>query len=293
MTTRFRLRPIACLSQVLSFIAVFAGSVADARPAHAQLLRRPVALRHARIMTMDGAVIEDGTLLIQGDRIAAVGATVKPIFTDGKFSGTEPSAVVLVSFPLAYLIASFFLMSAIAHFLAGWPLRARYGLAPPRHEPAPLRRVRVLVQVHDRGESRTSSYMNQFTALVAIAGVTPRLNLFGWTSRLPRTKAATSHDSNASSSAASPDHPVDHDLLGRLALVAQEGCRRVRRPHVRLRHHRRPVRRLRHLRDHDGPPVPEGRPLARVPVRREDVHDPQPRREVTPRLAALVGHAAP
>ena len=60
--------------------------------------------------------------------------TVKPIFTDGKFSGTEPSSVVLFSIPLAYLIASFFLMSAIAHFArrlapAG-PLR---GVAGARH----------------------------------------------------------------------------------------------------------------------------------------------------------------
>jgi hypothetical protein len=52
--------------------------------------------------------------------------TIRPILTDGQFSGVEPSSVLLVSFPLAWLIASFFAMSSFAHFLAGWPLRARY-----------------------------------------------------------------------------------------------------------------------------------------------------------------------
>lgn len=44
--------------------------------APAQILQRPVALQDARILTMDGQVIEDGTLLIKGDRIAAVGVGV-------------------------------------------------------------------------------------------------------------------------------------------------------------------------------------------------------------------------
>ena len=106
--------------------------------------------------------------------------TVKPIFTDGKFSGTEPSAVVLVSFPLAYLIASFFLMSAIAHFLAGWPLRARYeawlarGMNPLRWVEYAFSSTVMIVAI------AYISYINQFTALVAIAGVNAAMNLFGW-----------------------------------------------------------------------------------------------------------------
>lgn len=47
-----------------------------APPISAQLLQRPVALQGARILTMDGRVIDNGTLLFKGDRIAAVGSRV-------------------------------------------------------------------------------------------------------------------------------------------------------------------------------------------------------------------------
>ncbi len=106
--------------------------------------------------------------------------TVKPVFTDGTFSGTEPSSVVLVSFPLAYLIASFFLMSAFAHFLAGWPLRARYeawlarGMNPLRWVEYAFSSTVMIVAI------AYISYIDQFTALVAIAGANVAMNLFGW-----------------------------------------------------------------------------------------------------------------
>ena len=106
--------------------------------------------------------------------------TVKPLFTDGKFSGVEPSEVVLVSFPLAYLIASFFLMSSIAHFLAGWPMRARYeawlarGMNPLRWVEYAFSSTVMIVAI------AYISYINQFTALVAIAGANVAMNLFGW-----------------------------------------------------------------------------------------------------------------
>ena len=96
--------------------------------------------------------------------------TVKPIFTDGKFTGTEPSSVVLFSIPLAYLIASFFLMSAIAHFLAGWLLRGRYeawlarGMNPLRWVEYAFSSTVMIVAI------AYISYIDQFTALVAIAG---------------------------------------------------------------------------------------------------------------------------
>ena len=111
---------------------------------------------------------------------APVVPTVKPIFTDGKFTGTEPSSVVLFSFPLAYLIASFFLMSAIAHFLAGWPLRSRYeawlarGMNPLRWIEYAFSSTVMIVAI------AYISYIDQFTALVAIAGVNAAMNLFGW-----------------------------------------------------------------------------------------------------------------
>ena len=106
--------------------------------------------------------------------------TVKPVFTDGKFTGTEPAEVLLVSFPLAYLIASFFLMSAIAHFLAGWPLRARYegwlarGMNPLRWVEYAFSSTVMIVAI------AYISYIDEFTALVAIAGANAAMNLFGW-----------------------------------------------------------------------------------------------------------------
>jgi hypothetical protein len=106
--------------------------------------------------------------------------TVKPIFTDGTFSGVEPTEVVLFSFPLAYLIASFFLMSAIAHFIAGWPLRARYeawlarGMNPLRWVEYAFSSTVMIVAI------AYISYITEFTALIAIAGVNAAMNLFGW-----------------------------------------------------------------------------------------------------------------
>jgi hypothetical protein len=106
--------------------------------------------------------------------------TVKPIFTDGTFSGVEPTEVVLMSFPLAYLIASFFLMSSIAHFLAGWPLRARYeawlarGMNPLRWVEYAFSSTVMIVAI------AYISYIDEFTALIAIAGANAAMNLFGW-----------------------------------------------------------------------------------------------------------------
>ncbi len=106
--------------------------------------------------------------------------TIKPIITDGKFSGVEPSSVLLVSFPLAYLIASFFLMSAIAHASAGWFLRGRYeawlarGMNPLRWVEYAFSSTVMIVAI------AYISYITQFTALIAIAGANVAMNLFGW-----------------------------------------------------------------------------------------------------------------
>jgi hypothetical protein len=111
---------------------------------------------------------------------APVVPTIKPIFEDGKFAGVEPTEVVLFSFPLAYLIASFFLMSAIAHFMAGWPLRARYeawlarGMNPLRWIEYAFSSTVMIVAI------AYISYIQEFTALIAIAGVNAAMNLFGW-----------------------------------------------------------------------------------------------------------------
>ena len=53
-------------------------------------------------------------------------STVSIMTVDGVFAGLEPTQVQLFSMPLAWFIASFLAISAIAHFIAGWPLRRRY-----------------------------------------------------------------------------------------------------------------------------------------------------------------------
>lgn len=58
-------------------VTVLCGAVAAAS-ARAQLIQRPVAIQNARILTMDGAVIENGTLVIKGEKIVALGSDVKP-----------------------------------------------------------------------------------------------------------------------------------------------------------------------------------------------------------------------
>ena len=106
--------------------------------------------------------------------------TVRPIITDGQFTGIEQTSVLLVSFPLAYLIASFFLMSAIAHATAGWFLRGRYeawlarGMNPLRWVEYAFSSTVMIVAI------AYLSFITEFPALVAIAGANVAMNLFGW-----------------------------------------------------------------------------------------------------------------
>jgi hypothetical protein len=106
--------------------------------------------------------------------------TVRPLLTDGKFTGIEPSSVLLVSFPLAYLIASFFLMSALAHATAGWFLRGRYeawlarGMNPLRWVEYAFSSTVMIVAI------AYLSFITQFPALVAIGGCNVAMILFGW-----------------------------------------------------------------------------------------------------------------
>jgi imidazolonepropionase-like amidohydrolase len=58
-------------------VAFLAIGVILVSPTSAQLLQRPIAFQRARILTMDGRVIEDGTLLVKGDTIVALGTGVK------------------------------------------------------------------------------------------------------------------------------------------------------------------------------------------------------------------------
>ncbi len=106
--------------------------------------------------------------------------TVRPIIENGTFKGIEPSSVLLTSFPLAYLIASVFLMSAIAHATAGWFLCSRYeawlarGMNPLRWVEYAFSSTVMIVAI------AYISYITEFPALVAIAGCNIAMNLFGW-----------------------------------------------------------------------------------------------------------------
>jgi hypothetical protein len=106
--------------------------------------------------------------------------TVNPVIENGKFTGVEPASVTLFSVPLAYWIASFFLMSAVAHATAGWFLRGRYeawlarGMNPLRWVEYAFSSTVMIVAI------AYLSYITDFPALVAIAGCNVAMILFGW-----------------------------------------------------------------------------------------------------------------
>jgi hypothetical protein len=107
--------------------------------------------------------------------------TVTPILENGRFAGVAPATVQLLSMPLAWLIASFLAMSAVAHVLAGWPLRARYqawlarGMNPLRWVEYAFSSTVMIVAI------AYIAYIRDVPALVAIAGCNIAMNLFGWT----------------------------------------------------------------------------------------------------------------
>jgi hypothetical protein len=106
--------------------------------------------------------------------------TIRPILEDGRFVGVEQSQVQLLSIPLAWVIASFLAMSAIAHAIAGWPLRARYeawlarGMNPLRWVEYAFSSTVMIVAI------AYLSYIRDVPALVAIAGCNVAMILFGW-----------------------------------------------------------------------------------------------------------------
>jgi hypothetical protein len=121
-------------------------------------------------------------LLVSGTAVLfeVVVPTVRPVIVDGQFAGIEPSTVLLVSFPLAYLIASFFLMSAIAHACAGWFLRGRYeawlarGMNPLRWVEYAFSSTVMIVAI------ASLCFIDDFPALIGIAGCNVAMILFGW-----------------------------------------------------------------------------------------------------------------
>lgn len=106
--------------------------------------------------------------------------TVKPIIENGAFAGIEQTKVQLFSMPLGWFIASFLAMSAIAHAIAGWPLRARYegwlarSMNPLRWVEYSLSSTVMIVAI------AYISFIQDFPALIAIAGCNIAMILFGW-----------------------------------------------------------------------------------------------------------------
>lgn len=111
---------------------------------------------------------------------APVVPTVNPIIRDGVFVGVEEVRLQLFSFPLAWLIASFLAMSAVAHAVAGWPLRTRYegwlarGMNPLRWVEYSASSTTMIVAI------AWLSYIRDVPALLAIAGCNVAMILFGW-----------------------------------------------------------------------------------------------------------------
>ena len=107
-------------------------------------------------------------------------STVKVNLVDGAFAGLEAVQVQLFSMPLAWFIASFLAMSAIAHFLAGWPLRSRYeawlsrGMNPLRWVEYAFSSTVMIVAI------AYISFIQDVPALLAIAGCNVAMILFGW-----------------------------------------------------------------------------------------------------------------
>ena len=106
--------------------------------------------------------------------------TIRPILENGAFKGVEQTQVVLFEIPLAWFIASFFLISSIAHAAAGWPLRVRYegflarGMNPIRWVEYAFSSTVMIVAI------AYLSYITDFPALIAIAGCNVAMILFGW-----------------------------------------------------------------------------------------------------------------
>ena len=101
-------------------------------------------------------------------------------YVDGQFAGLESAKELLISFPLAYLVAAFFLLSALAHFLVAYPLRKRYEgwlaqqFNPMRWAEYALSSTLMIIGI------ASLSFITDAGALVAIAVCNASMNLFGW-----------------------------------------------------------------------------------------------------------------
>ena len=99
---------------------------------------------------------------------------------DGQFVGLDSAKELLISFPLAYLVAAFFALSALAHFLVAYPFRKRYEswlareFNPMRWAEYALSSTLMIIGI------ASLSFITDAGALIAIAVCNASMNLFGW-----------------------------------------------------------------------------------------------------------------
>jgi hypothetical protein len=99
---------------------------------------------------------------------------------NGQFAGLESAKELLFSFPLAYLVAAFFGLSALAHFLVAFPLRKRYeGWLAQQFNPMRWAEYALSSTLMILGIA-SLSFVTDAGALIAIAVCNASMNLFGW-----------------------------------------------------------------------------------------------------------------
>ena len=115
---------------------------------------------------------------------------------NGQFAGLTTEKELLFSFPLAYLVAAFFALSALAHFLVAYPLRKRYEgwlaqqFNPMRWAEYALSSTLMIIGI------ASLSFITDAGALIAIAVCNASMNLFGWSmeeANIGRSKTQWSH----------------------------------------------------------------------------------------------------
>ena len=149
----------------------------------------PIAPERARSLARWNRVLAllHGLQFVAMLLIASTAAAFAPYVTtvriktvDGAFAGIEPTQVQLFSIPLAWWIASFLAMSAIAHAVAGGPLRQRYeawlarGMNPLRWVEYAFSSTVMIVAI------AYLSFIRDVPALLAVAGCNVAMILFGW-----------------------------------------------------------------------------------------------------------------
>jgi hypothetical protein len=115
---------------------------------------------------------------------------------NGQFAGLTSAKELLFSFPLAYLVAAFFGLSALAHFLVAYPLRERYEgwlaqqFNPMRWAEYALSSTLMIIGI------ASLSFITDAGALIAIGVCNASMNLFGWSmeeANIGRKKVQWSH----------------------------------------------------------------------------------------------------